>query len=183
MTCKKNAKYSAVINAKPIRLSPFDANADADEATQTFPRKALKAFKALTHFSLNTIMNRAFGLFNVTNNTNKNIDKRPNKWGETADSPCRIEVDRRVLAAAIRLRCGAPVTGDVAHFGAGFAAGVAFRSQVTVTRFVRLKCAMVGEPLEYARPTAQLKNLADNLLTNRSSWLTTNQPRMLSLPG
>ncbi|MBL8522019.1 MAG: PIN domain-containing protein [Betaproteobacteria bacterium] len=31
-----------------------------------------------------------------------------------------LEKDRPVLAAAIRLKCDALVTGDVAHFGAGF---------------------------------------------------------------
>ena len=41
------------------------------------------------------------------------------------------EKDRPVLAAAIRLRCDALVTGDVTHFGAGFGksfAGVAIYS-------------------------------------------------------
>ena len=41
------------------------------------------------------------------------------------------EKDRTVLAAAIRLRCNAPVTGDRAHFGPGYAkvfAGVTIHS-------------------------------------------------------
>lgn len=38
----------------------------------------------------------------------------------TSDTAWLPEKDRPVLAAAIRLKCDALVTGDVTHFGAGF---------------------------------------------------------------
>lgn len=62
-------------------------------------------------------------------------------------------------------------------------AGVAFRSQVTVTRLDRLKRAMTNDPLDYARLAARLRNLADIMLTDVSNWRTTYQARPLALPG
>ncbi len=62
-------------------------------------------------------------------------------------------------------------------------AGVAFRSQVTVSRLERLKRAMHDDPIDYARLTARLRNLADIMLTDVSSWRTTYQARPLALPG
>ena len=62
-------------------------------------------------------------------------------------------------------------------------AGVAFRSQVTVSRLERLKRAMIDDPLDYARLSARLRNLADIMLTDVSNWRTTYQGRPLALPG
>jgi hypothetical protein len=62
-------------------------------------------------------------------------------------------------------------------------AGVAFRSQVTVTRLERLQRAMKDDPLDYARLSARLRNLADIMLTDVSNWRTTYQARPLALPG
>ena len=62
-------------------------------------------------------------------------------------------------------------------------AGVAFRSQVTVSRLERLKRAMIDDPLDYARLSARLRNLADIMLTDVSNWRTTYQARPLALPG
>ena len=62
-------------------------------------------------------------------------------------------------------------------------AGVAFRSQVTVSRLERLKRAMHDDPIDYARLTARLRNLADIMLTDVSSWRTTYQARPVALPG
>ena len=62
-------------------------------------------------------------------------------------------------------------------------AGVAFRSQVTVSRLERLKRAMQDEPLDYARLSARLRNLADIMLRDASNWRTTYQARPLALPG
>ncbi len=62
-------------------------------------------------------------------------------------------------------------------------AGVAFRSQVTVSRLERLKRAMLKDPIDYARLSARLKNLADIMLTDVSNWRTTYQARPLTLPG
>jgi hypothetical protein len=63
-------------------------------------------------------------------------------------------------------------------------AGVAFRSQVTVTRLERLKRAMNDDPLDdYARLATRLRNLADIMLTDVSNWRTTYQARPLALPG
>ena len=62
-------------------------------------------------------------------------------------------------------------------------AGVAYRSQVTVDRLERLKRAMQKDPIDYARLSARLRNLADIMLTDVSSWRTTYQARPLALPG
>lgn len=62
-------------------------------------------------------------------------------------------------------------------------AGVAFRSQVTVTRLERLKRAINDDPLDYARLSVRLRNLADIMLTDVSNWRTTYQARPLALPG
>jgi hypothetical protein len=62
-------------------------------------------------------------------------------------------------------------------------AGIAFRSQVTVTRLERLQRAMNDDPLEYERLSARLRNLADIMLTDVSNWRTTYQARPLALPG
>ncbi len=62
-------------------------------------------------------------------------------------------------------------------------AGVAFRSQVTVTRLERLQRAMNDDPLDYERLSARLRNLADIMLTDVSNWRTTYQARPLALPG
>ena len=62
-------------------------------------------------------------------------------------------------------------------------AGVAFRSQVTVSRLDRLKRAITNDPLDYARLSARLRNLADIMLTDVSNWRTTYQARPLALPG
>ena len=62
-------------------------------------------------------------------------------------------------------------------------AGVAFRSQVTVSRLERLKRTMIDDPLDYARLSARLRNLADIMLTDVSNWRTTYQARPLALPG
>ena len=62
-------------------------------------------------------------------------------------------------------------------------AGVAFRSQVTVSRLGRLKRAMQDDPPDYARLSVRLRNLADIMLTDVSNWRTTYQARPLALPG
>ncbi len=62
-------------------------------------------------------------------------------------------------------------------------AGVAFRSQVTVTRLERLKRAMQDDPVDYGRLAARLRNLSDILLNDVSNWRTTYQARPLALPG
>ncbi len=62
-------------------------------------------------------------------------------------------------------------------------AGVAFRSQVTVTRLERLKRAMQDDPVDYGRLAARLRNLSDIMLNDVSNWRTTYQARPLALPG
>ncbi len=62
-------------------------------------------------------------------------------------------------------------------------AGVAFRAHMTATRLERLQRAMQTDPLDYLRLDARLRNLADIMLTDVSSWRTTYQARPLALPG
>lgn len=62
-------------------------------------------------------------------------------------------------------------------------AGVACRSQVTVTRLERLKRAMQSDPVHYARLSSRLRNLADIMLSDVANWRTTHQARPLALPG
>jgi hypothetical protein len=52
-----------------------------------------------------------------------------------------------------------------------------------VSRLERLKRAMTEDPIDYARLSARLKNLADIMLTDVSNWRTTYQARPLTLPG
>jgi hypothetical protein len=62
-------------------------------------------------------------------------------------------------------------------------AGIAFRSQVTVNRLERLNRAMTTDTLDFARLSARLRNLADIMLADLSTWRTTYQTRPLALPG
>lgn len=62
-------------------------------------------------------------------------------------------------------------------------AGIAQRSEATVARLERLKRALKGDPLEYARLNARLRRLADIMLTDVAHWRTTYEARPLKLPG
>jgi hypothetical protein len=62
-------------------------------------------------------------------------------------------------------------------------AGIAHRSHTTVARLERLRRAMLGDPVDYARLNSRLRNLADIMLIDVSNWRTTYQARPLSLPG
>lgn len=60
---------------------------------------------------------------------------------------------------------------------------MAYRAQVTLARLTRLKRAIEKDPVDFARLTAQLRNLADIMLTDVANWRTTYQARPLALPG
>ena len=62
-------------------------------------------------------------------------------------------------------------------------AGIADRSEVTVTRLERLKRALKDDPLDYTRLIARLRRLADIMLGDVEHWRTTYQARPLKLPG
>lgn len=52
-------------------------------------------------------------------------------------------------------------------------AGIAYRSQVTVTRLEHLRRAIANAPIDCARMSARLRNLADIMLTDVANWRTT----------
>ena len=62
-------------------------------------------------------------------------------------------------------------------------AGLAPRSEATVTQLERLMRALRDNPLEFVRLNVRLRRLADIMIVHIAHWRTTYQARPLKLPG